>query len=131
MTSAALAAAGAHDMCESREQPVVPELTQSWFAAVRSCEELDADSTILSQDSIDAVVVDAVLTQNTGRAESPLRVDVNELNRIDTSASGVHVRRRKNVRHFLSNVDLLWFADYVCAVPSFFSSLPLKNIFSE
>ena len=104
MTSASLAS---HDMSESREQPVMPEMTQSWFAAVRSCDELDGDSTILSQDSLDGVVVDALLTRNSGRADSPLRCDVNELNRIDTSAAGVYLGRRKNVRTSVWRVSVV------------------------
>ena len=71
-------------MAESREQPVLPELTHSWFDAVKSYSDLDNDSAILSQDSLDGVV-DWATTQNSGRPESPLKFDHDEIMRIDAS----------------------------------------------
>ena len=84
-------------MTESREQPIVPELTQSWLEAVKSYSELDCDSAILSQDSLDGVLDGAAewTAQNSGRPESPLKFDHEEIMRIDTS---LNVNQRGRVR---------------------------------
>lgn len=77
----------ASDLTESREQPIIPELTQSWLENVKSLADFDGDSAILSTDSLDCMVGDALLNQRgmSGRPESPLQFDHEEILRIDTS----------------------------------------------
>ena len=88
-------------MTESREQPVVPELTQSWFEAVKSYSELDNDSAILSQDSLDGVIdwTATMTTQPSGRPESPLKFDHNEIMRIETPSSSAAENVSRHVGH--------------------------------
>lgn len=72
------------DMSESREQPVVPDLSASWYDAVRSYADLDNDSAILSTDSLDCAGPDFVAKEG-GRPDTPIKYDHEELLRIDTS----------------------------------------------
>ncbi|KAK2144307.1 hypothetical protein LSH36_769g00064 [Paralvinella palmiformis] len=73
---------GSMDMMESREQVIKPMMTSSWLETVKNYSELEGDSAIFSQDSVECLNWN---TQDTGRAESPLRFDHEEVLHIDSS----------------------------------------------
>jgi hypothetical protein len=73
---------GSSEMTESREQTIKPMMTSSWLETIKNYSELEGDSAIFSQDSVECLNWN---TQDTGRAESPLRFDHEEVLRIDSS----------------------------------------------
>ena len=119
---------GSMDMMESREQVIKPMMTSSWLETVKNYSELEGDSAIFSQDSVECLNWN---TQDTGRAESPLRFDHEEVLHIDSSIE-VRPTAVKDVVTLVDVVATLWsiVCGFVplCILSHFWRSLPFDCV---
>ena len=77
------------DLTASREQTIAPDLSNSWLTNVNHYNELDPNPVIMSTDSIDCLQCGHQVAPPSGRPESPLQFDHEEVLQIETDVCKV------------------------------------------